>query len=74
MTFTQRETAIITAVSYGLTNKQIGVCLHIGEATVRTYIARLLKKTGAVNRSELVRAGFENGILTNDPPPEWINK
>lgn len=74
MTFTQRETKIITAVSYGLTNKQIAVCLHISEATMKTYIARLLEKTGTVNRAELVRAGFESGILTNDPPPEWITK
>lgn len=74
MTFTERDTALITAVSYGLTNKQIGACLNIGEATVKTYLVRLMDKTGAVNRAELVRAGFEAGILTNDPPPEWITK
>lgn len=72
MIFTPRETEVITAVSYGLTNREIGDCLHISEGTAKTYMLRLFEKTGARSRAELVRAGFETGILTNDPPPEWI--
>lgn len=60
------------AISHGLSNKQIGARLHISEMTVKTYVSRMLEISGATCRAELVRKGFEAGILTNDPPPEWI--
>jgi DNA-binding NarL/FixJ family response regulator len=71
--FTPRETTVLTAISYGLTNKQIGDHLHISEATVKNHVSSLLGKTWARDRAHLVRKGFELGILTNEPPPEeWI--
>lgn len=74
ITFSDREATILTAISHGLTNKEIGEHLHIAECTVKNYVSRLLNKTGVGSRAELVRAGFQLGILNHEPPPEWNKK
>lgn len=57
---TTREEEITTLVAQGLSNKEIAAALHISEATVRTHIYRIFRKTGAANRTELARMRFSH--------------
>ena len=51
-----RENAIAELVIRGLSNKEIGERLYISELTVKTHMTRILRKTGARNRVELLAA------------------
>jgi DNA-binding CsgD family transcriptional regulator len=52
--FTARERDVMTLLAMGLDNKQIGERLAIAESTVKSHLQQLLRKAGAVNRSELI--------------------
>jgi DNA-binding NarL/FixJ family response regulator len=55
-----RETEIADLVATGLSNADIGRRLHMSEATIKTYVSRLLTKLDCANRVEvalLVRDG-----------------
>lgn len=52
---TRREAEIIALAARGLSNKEIGAALYVSEATVKTHMYRILRKTGAGNRTELSR-------------------
>jgi PAS domain S-box-containing protein len=47
-----RETEILYLAADGLTDKEIGRTIGIGEGTIRTYWERVRKKLGAVNRAQ----------------------
>ena len=50
----RREAEIIEMVSFGISNKEIGERLYLSELTVKTHMTRILRKTGARNRVELM--------------------
>ena len=50
----QRESEIVTAMADGMTSKEIARLLGLSHRTVETYRARLMKKTGARNASQLL--------------------
>jgi DNA-binding NarL/FixJ family response regulator len=52
--FTRREREIVRDIAAGLTNKEIANHLRLRETTVKWYIARMLRRTGAANRAALV--------------------
>lgn len=54
---TDRERQVCDLVAEGLTNSQIGERLHVSISTVKTHLARIFRKTGAVGRAQLVTAG-----------------
>jgi DNA-binding NarL/FixJ family response regulator len=58
---TDREGDILAGVCEGLSNRQIADRLHIGPATVKTYVSRLLDKFGVDTRVGLVIAAYEAG-------------
>lgn len=60
---TDREADILTLVAAGLSNADIARRLTIGEATVKTYISRLLTKLGVTSRVHLVIQAYETGIV-----------
>lgn len=60
---TDRERDVLTRVGLGETNEEIGRSLHISAATARTYVSRLLAKTGARDRSALVILAYESGLV-----------
>ncbi|MFW6329137.1 MAG: LuxR C-terminal-related transcriptional regulator [Alkalispirochaetaceae bacterium] len=55
---TRREGEIIRLVAQGLSNKEIASELYLSEATVKTHMYKILRKTGYGNRTELGRAYF----------------
>lgn len=62
-TLTAREIEVLAAVARGLTNAEIGVALHMSAATAKTHVGRLLTKLGARDRTHLVIAAYEAGLV-----------
>lgn len=59
---TDREREILLLVSRGLNNEEIGRELFISPATVKTHLARIMGKTGAHDRAQLVVFAYESGL------------
>jgi DNA-binding NarL/FixJ family response regulator len=64
---TPREREVLIAVAAGLSNTEIAARLDIGEATVKTHVARLLAKLGQRDRVHLVVFAYETGVVTKGP-------
>ncbi|HSK55906.1 MAG TPA: response regulator transcription factor [Jiangellales bacterium] len=60
---TAREVEVLGAVGRGLTNAEIGTSLHMSAATAKTHVGRLLAKLGARDRTQLVIAAYEAGLV-----------
>lgn len=60
---TDREVDVLALVARGLSNAEISARLHIGPATVKTYISRLLTKIGGTTRVHLVIHAYESGFV-----------
>lgn len=60
---TQREREVLSALSAGLSNAQIGDQLHLSPRTVEKYVSSLLRKTDTNNRAELVRFAMEHQLV-----------
>jgi len=58
---TAREHEILTLVASGLTNKQMAEQLYVSVKTVDNHVAKLMKKLGVNNRSQLTAKAYENG-------------
>lgn len=63
-----RELQVLTGMSYGHTNGQIGRKLGVSEDTVKTHNRSLFKKLGTNDRAHAVRVGLERGILSVSVP------
>ncbi|WP_406642724.1 response regulator [Amycolatopsis sp. WGS_07] len=62
-TLTEREREIVAAVARGRTNAEIGMELHLSEATVKTHITRIFAKLDASNRVQLTIFAYEAGLV-----------
>ncbi len=60
---TPRETDVLRLVATGHSNKQIGVRLGIGEATVKTHLLKAFDKLGVADRTHAVTVARERGLL-----------
>lgn len=61
---TDRENDILGLVARGLSNAEIAAQLHLGVATVKTYVSRLLEKMGATTRVHLVIHAYESRLVS----------
>lgn len=60
---TNRERQVLSSLAHGRSNHEIASALEIGEATVKTHVARLLTKLGQRDRVQLVVFAYENGVV-----------
>lgn len=61
--FSPRELDVLRAVGGGLSNHEIAARLHLSPATVRTYVSRMLHRSGSRDRAQLVILAYESGLL-----------
>lgn len=60
---TGREREVLLMIARGSSNTEIADELHLGMATVKTHIGRLLSKLDARDRAQLVIAAYESGLV-----------
>jgi DNA-binding NarL/FixJ family response regulator len=61
---TEREIQVLTGMSQGKSNAQIGRDLFLSEDTVKTHARRLFRKMGVTDRAQAVASGFRRGLVT----------
>ncbi len=60
---TPREQGVLSFLTDGLSNNQIGDRLHLSSRTVEKYVSSLLRKTNTSNRAELVRFAMDHHLV-----------
>jgi two-component system nitrate/nitrite response regulator NarL len=55
----ERDRSLLRHILEGLTNREIGVCLHISEGAVKASLRLLFDKLGVRTRSQLVKVALE---------------
>ena len=60
---TDQEMETLRLLCEGKTNAEIAAKLHVAESSVRTYINRMLEKTGYTNRNRLMVAAVSKRLV-----------
>ncbi|HEX4699191.1 MAG TPA: response regulator transcription factor [Actinomycetes bacterium] len=63
-----RESAVLRLVARGRSNQEIGRELFLSEATVKTYVSRLLTKLARRDRVQLAVLAYESGLVRPGEP------
>ncbi len=62
-TLTEREQQVLSGMSRGRSNAEIGKELYLSEDTVKTHARRLFRKVGAADRAQAVAVGYRWGLV-----------
>lgn len=54
---------MLTLIGLGLSNSGIASRLHVSLSTAKTHVGRLLMKSGARDRAQLVIAAYDAGLV-----------
>ena len=60
---TERETDVLREMAAGLSNMEIARKLYVGEGTVKTHVAAVLRKLGVRDRTQAAVAAYELGLV-----------
>jgi len=63
---TERERQVLELILLARSNREIAVELGIEERTVKSYVGRLMRKTGADNRIKLSVSALSQSLLPQD--------
>ncbi len=59
----EREFEVLQLMAKGLSNRQIGESLWIGEATVKTHVSRVLRKLNTNQRTQAIVLAVSEGLV-----------
>jgi DNA-binding NarL/FixJ family response regulator len=65
----ERELEVARLVARGLSNADIGRELFLSEATVKTYVSRLLGRLGLRDRVQIAVLAYESGLVRPGADP-----
>ncbi|WP_447925123.1 response regulator [Georgenia muralis] len=64
----ERETEVVRLVARGLSNAEVGARLFLSEATVKTYVSRVLTKLDLRDRVQIAVVAYESGLVQAGEP------
>ena len=60
---TSREIGVLELVARGMTNREIGAALSVGEETVKAHLKHVFVKLGASDRTEAALIAVQRGLI-----------